>query len=447
MKRLFLLILVVASACGVWAYDAEVEGIYYNLNDETMTATVTWGGAGYEGDVTIPSEIIVEGKSYAVKSIGGSAFYYCAGLTSVSIPESVESIEYTAFFCCSGLNAITIPEGVTTIGRHAFARCTRLRTLTIPASVTTIGEYAFQGCSALLKVTLPNTLTEIDEAAFYECGKLKEVVIPKSVQSIGRHAFGACGALESLSVEEGSEWFVSEGNCIIDNSNTLVVGCKTSVIPDYVTTIGNEAFYFATGLEAITIPDGVETIEESAFEGCEGLKEVTIGSGVNIIGNRAFESCSALTEVTIPDAVTRIGNSAFWRCAALAKVTIGKGVEYIDYYAFTGCKALREMVCNPEVMIECNEDTFYDFDTSKGTLFVPKALVEEYRNTEPWSGWGKISAIVDPAGIELPSSDKPEEMMIYSIDGRRLQKMQKGINIVRVHISHENRTKNIIFTK
>lgn len=447
MKRFLLLVLTVMSAVATWAYDAVVDGIYYNLNAETMTATVTWGSAAYDGDVVIPSEIIIDETAYTVTSIGASAFYYCKGVTSISLPETLTNIGTTAFYSCGGLKQVVIPEGVTSIGRHAFAS-SGLTEVTVPNSVTQIGEYAFQGCKSLLKADLPQSLTYIDEATFYQCEKLREVTIPCSVESIGKYAFGACPAIESLSVEEGSEWFMSDGNCIIDMDNTLVLGCKTSVIPDYVTAIGFGAFYFSLNLASMVIPDGVETIGESSFEGCEGMTEVTIGNGVTTIGARAFEDCSSLTAMTVPDAVTTIGNSAFWRCTALKKVTIGKGVGSVDYYAFSGCKALREMICNPAVMIECDEDTFYDFDASKGTLYVPADLVEEYSSTYPWSGWGTISAIVDPTavkGIISESDSEGDGMEIYSIDGRRLQKMQKGINIV--HISHENRTKNIIFTK
>jgi hypothetical protein len=45
------------------------------------------------------------------KSIGGSAFYNCTGLTSVTIPNSVTSIWGSAFSGCTGLTSVTFAAG------------------------------------------------------------------------------------------------------------------------------------------------------------------------------------------------------------------------------------------------------------------------------------------------------------------------------------------------
>ena len=74
------------------------------------------------GDLAIPSSL----GGYPVTSIGSTAFDYCRGLTSVTIPDSVTSIGYQAFFGCSGLTSVTIGNGVTNIDNHAFYDCNRL---------------------------------------------------------------------------------------------------------------------------------------------------------------------------------------------------------------------------------------------------------------------------------------------------------------------------------
>ena len=124
----FLILLMVPLAS--MAYDFEVDGIYYKLTGSSSVA-VTYKGddpwssdntASYSGQITIPSTVNYNNKSYSVTSIGNSAFFYCSGLTSITIPEGVTSIGDGAFEY-SGLTYITIPESVTSIGNDAFGWC------------------------------------------------------------------------------------------------------------------------------------------------------------------------------------------------------------------------------------------------------------------------------------------------------------------------------------
>ena len=132
-----------------FAYDCEVDGIYYNLNKTDQTASVTNKSAfarTYSGAVHIPEEMVYDGITYSVTSIGNNAFSRCNGLTELTIPNSVTSIGNYAFQYCSGLTELTIPNSVTFIGDGAFDDCSGLTELTIPNSVTSIGDGAFEYC-------------------------------------------------------------------------------------------------------------------------------------------------------------------------------------------------------------------------------------------------------------------------------------------------------------
>ncbi len=198
-KYIFSLLLMLAPMLAS-AYDAQIDGVYYNLDADAKTAEVTSGDSKYTGKVTIPSTVTYNDVTYSVTKIGNWAFYNCSGLTSVTIPNSVTSIGWDAFSDCTGLTSVTIGNSVTDIGRGAFYNCSGLTSVTIPNSVTSIGSGAFYGCSGLTSVTIPNSVTSIGDAAFSDCSGLTEITIPNSVTGIGNYAFYNCSGLTDIKV-------------------------------------------------------------------------------------------------------------------------------------------------------------------------------------------------------------------------------------------------------
>ena len=215
----------------------------------------------------------------------------------------------------------------------------------VTCNVTSIGDYAFVYCSGLTSITIPNSVTSIGSGAFSACTGLTSVEIGNSVTSIGESAFSDCSGLESIVVEAGNTKYDSRDNCnaiIETESNTLIAGCKNTVIPNSVTSIGNYAFYYCYRLTSITIPNSVTSIGNYAFYGCYGLTSITIPNSVTSIGEWAFYDCSRITSVTIGNSVTSIGYDAFKFCEGLITVinlsnlTFSKGSSdngYIAYYA------------------------------------------------------------------------------------------------------------------
>ena len=277
----------------VKAKAAEREGYYYY----TVTggeATITDCDTSISGDVTIPSTL----GGYPVTQIGEWAFAFCSNITSVSIAN-----------------------GVTSIGSGAFQDCLSLTNVVISNSVETIEDQAFQGCTSLTSIVIPDGVVCVDACAFQSCNSLVKVSISNTVTSIGDYAFAGCSALAEITVESGNENYHSNGNCLIETKeNKILRGCKTSIIPEYVTSIGEYAFNSCLDLTNISIPDNVSNIDWSAFADCTDLVHISIPNSVAEIGGFTFEGCTALTSITIPNSVTEIGVHAFEGCDNLENV-------------------------------------------------------------------------------------------------------------------------------
>ena len=324
-RKMLLLIAGLLVTVNAVAYDFEVNGIYYNItsSSERTVGVVSGYYSVYQGNVIIPSKVLYNSLAYKVTSIGEDAFRDCSGLTSVTIPNSVTSIGNYAFYGCSGLTSVTIPNSVTSIGEDTFSGCSGLTSVTIPNSVTSIGNYAFYGCSGLTSIAVESENSKYDSRedcnAIIETAKntlisgCKTTVIPNSVTSIGDWAFRGCTGLTSV------------------------------IIPNSVTSIGEAAFRDCSGLTSVTIPNSVTSIGKSAFSGCSGLTSVTIPNSVTSIGNYAFYGCSGLTSVTIPNSVTSIGEDAFSGCSGLTSITIPNSVTSIEYDTFSGCSGLTSV--------------------------------------------------------------------------------------------------------
>ncbi len=225
-------------ATTMFAYDVEVDGLYYNLKSADNTATVT-----YKSEITsyvpynnnwniqiadIPSSITVSGKTYSVTCIGDYAFYGCKELTSVTIPNSVTDIKSAAFMNCSNLVSVNIPNGVPSIKGYTFSGCNNLVSIDIPNSVTSIENSAFSNCDGLSSVTIPNSVTSIGNWAFNQCNGLTSVTIGNSVTVIDQ-AFQGCDGLTTITIYAETPPY-QPGN----NSYSMFEGLTLSNITLYV---------------------------------------------------------------------------------------------------------------------------------------------------------------------------------------------------------------------
>ena len=390
-RRLLLLILLVLCQLVSFAYDVEVDGVYYNLDKANRAATVTYSSYGqqkggnhtpYTGDFVIPETITCidwdnypNTITYTVSKIGDDAFKDCS-VTSVAIPESVTEIGIGAFRWCEHLKTVMLPSSLRTIGGGAFYDCnalegvfisdltswcninfgdnplyyahnlfldgTLITDLIVPPAVTSIPDMAFVHGN-FLSVTLPVSLQSIGKRAFSRCDNLTTIVIPDFVETIGDDAFRYCKNLSSVSL----------GTAVTIIGSYAFSQCeqlKSITLPVNVRTVGEGAFYLCIKMITAKLNNGLLVISKGMFEGCRLLTQVDVPSTVEYVNDRAFYDCEVLPSIHLSN-VKIIGNEALNRCFALESVEVGSKLYQIGEDAFRFCQLLQDFQLPASVLI------------------------------------------------------------------------------------------------
>ena len=383
-------------------YTLTLVDIDYTLNQNEITITKVKCS---ETSYIIPDILVIDGTNYTVTGIGNGSYVVDTDAIKVILPTSIKNINASAFRGCSALTSILIPQTVT-IGARAFMECTNITSVILPEGISTISQYAFAGCTGLTSIT-----------------------IPSSVEVINRDAFEGCTGLESIIVDKGNAIYNSGdgANCIIETeTSTIILGCKTTVIPSSVTKIGPEAFKSCASLTTLVIPNSVTEIGGGAFWNCTGLLSITISRNIVSLPNLIFRGCTSLMDVEIPNSIIEIGQEAFrycknlntviipegvthiWRrafegCSSLKSISISSTVQNIDFYAFSGCSSLESITVS-------KSNPYYNSGNGANCILTKEgALVAACKNTIIPEG---VISILDGAfigctgltSITLPSS-------------------------------------------
>lgn len=232
-----------------------------------------------------------------VTSIGidlfrGSNIEECVFENGIGITE----IPTYCFYICKKLKYVYIPDGITTIGGGAFASTTSLLSITLPNTVEIISSSAFNN-SKIQSIGLGDNIKSIGSTAFYASGitsiyigskvetiasralesvyRLKSLHIPASVTSLGGEGFAVdCGRnMEAITVSPKNTVYDSRENCnaIIETAtNTLLLGCSYTKIPEGVEKLGKDSFYYQNNMRSIvfTFPSTFKEFSGTNFRYC-----------------------------------------------------------------------------------------------------------------------------------------------------------------------------------
>lgn len=237
-----------------------------------------------------------------------------AGCKNSAIPSdgTVTAISEGAFYSCAELKSITVPDSVTDIGEYAFFGCVELKSVTIGNGVKTIGRNAFSWCYNLAELVLGNGLESIGRNAFSSCSSLASVTIPESVEDMDSDAFDGCLLIcFERKYEEPSGVFVP------DYGAPVVWDCKNNKVADdgnIYAVIGGIRYALKEGKatavrQPLSLSGDVEIASSVAYDG----KTYSVTG----IAEMAFSDCYTLSKVTIPACITTVESDAFYKCSGL----------------------------------------------------------------------------------------------------------------------------------
>lgn len=452
----------------LWGTEVVQNGISYSIDEEKETAEAI----GYDQSssyVTIPSTITVDGKSYAVVSIGEKAFWDNDKLQSVTIEDGVLDIKMGAFYYCRYLRSVKLPATLKSVGSYAFWKSLSLSSIYIPASLTDLSAEAFTegGMSAyevspdnpvyssedgimfnkektellhfpakkyVESYSIPKTVEKIGKFAF-ESNQLNDVIFHDKLLTIDDYAFFLCEKLAKADVPNSVE-FVGE------SAFSRCYNLKEAHIPEKLTAIPPGLFEYGYQLEKVNIPSTVTSIGNSAFRYCRKMNDLSLPEGLVEIGDEAFNGWK-MTSLVIPNSVTTIGKQAFEDCTELKSLVLGNSVSKIGKNAFYCNRELREIDILSE---DYNYITTYEFKSCNAVEYVNlpdtdwarKVLISldsEYKRRY-WSyetdEYGKVVKLleivtaIDAPNVTMETKDKT----IYDLRGNRLNHVTKGVNIV-----------------
>ncbi len=386
MRKIILITLLLISglyaiAASSYDYDFVANGIYYRINDDNASVVVV-RSHDYASltDIVIPDTVVYDGAKLRVTQVRPFAFYDCKKLKSVVI--NAEKILHESF------------QGVESLTKVVIGKGARI-----------LDENVFRGCSNLTDLEIEPGLHEIRDGAFASCTSLQHLGIPSSLVTILGTPFFRCSGLVTIKVDESNPKYDSRGNCnalIETATNRLMLGSKSTVIPDEIKIIGPWAFY-GSPIETINLPSNLNTIEKYAFYE-SNLRDISLPESLRTINDYAFSCCSGLTKVILTNGLEEVCDYAFSNCANLQSITFPGTLKEIRNNAVASCPNLRHVEF---------KDGGNDLVVGEKLFLVSTdpSMVNSYYKCVQWFSFPNSTKVIGNAALVLYSSyDTPKRI-------------------------------------
>lgn len=285
-----------------------------------------------------------------IKVLEDRVFYGRSKLETVQLGEEIISIGSYVFYECRLLKNINIPAQTTAIGAYTFYNCKALAGITLPADLSIISERLFYGCSGLLELAIPDEVIEIQHYALYDCDSLVSLDL-NNVKRLLTASIGECDSLVTLTMSYTIESIdtYAFSNINLENfyyNGTIDEWCmiKFNNFNSNPMRGANNLYMINSSLgyilvNDISVPSGITQINNYQFYGFKG-KTITLPAGITSIGESAFSYASGIESISLPDGVTTIGMYAFFTCENLKTIRIPSSITDVGVRAFEGCNKL-----------------------------------------------------------------------------------------------------------
>lgn len=347
----------------VIASDFEVDSISYNVLSLTDLTCGVVSSTKTSPEIVIPETVTYNSKTLTVISIEAGAFENSTTLESIILPGSVKTIGGSAFYYCDKLNNISLNQ-VETIGAQAFRCCSALKIINIPSTITSIGEMAFEGCNlTAVHITDLSAWCKIN----FKCSSW----------------YGNFNTPHSNPLYNAKRLFLN---------NELITNLK---IPSDVTAINSFAFINCTNLTEVIIPGNINSIGTFAFKGCSNLKNLTIEDSENSLtintdgsGFCAFEDCPLIKLYLGRDFKSNSQSPAFRDNNELKNLTIGSKVTSLSSQSFLNCDSIVNIQVHNSTPPTLNAEDVFDSKVYLDAIVtVPQGALSTYQTTKYWQNF------------------------------------------------------------
>ena len=414
IQKLCMVMAMLWLSISAYAYDFEVDGIYYTLLSLSEgTCSVSSGDILYENEVVIPENVSYKNKSLRVVAIDSDAFRGCINLSQIQMKDNIIKIGKSAFYGCSALQSIQFSNSIEIIEDWTLAYCSSLTAISLPDNTSILGSNIFNGCSAIENIQLPDALTKIGSQDLSSCSKLSELIFPSYLQQIGAIKLAKDVSIEMNFLGKDNSpdlYFNPENGVVIEdesvqswgyphnrlhyaiisgNVNSTIRLNRNIVIPEdsgngnftayryyafenapinltvgeFVTSYDDEKFYYnKDNINDFTIQNSLlplylnitksvnSILLDRDFSGKVLCSNVIIGDHVTSLPNMGF-SKSTIKTISIPNSVESIGAYCFYDCRHLECIEIPESIKILNEYVLGNCESLKEITIGPSVEI------------------------------------------------------------------------------------------------